>query len=240
MDTPAWEKELSYHLLIWNHPTFLNFLEADVADIPFIRKEWARLDQDEDFVDFVSPYFAGSFNNLMRSYLDSVDFDEAITWINYLKFVRPQDYDSAMVSTMNFLEESIQLFKSIELTTYEVSKPLLKPWTDTSWYLFINNLPVNLQAYKDELAELILDFTIKLYSVDLTVAYMLSVRLSQLQGLNFSRKDIIQKNHENLSAQYSGPVGTIEESGSSRSSAWNLLWGAIVVVKIIILIAKCS
>ncbi|MDU1889993.1 MAG: hypothetical protein E6767_04825 [Dysgonomonas sp.] len=242
LESPDWNKNLSFHILIWQTKSLLNYLETDTINTFKSRKEWINLSENKDFVNFTSPYFATSYNNVMKYFLNPVDFDEARFWLLFLPFINDSDREEAMSSTCSFLEESIRLFKNTNTQSYWTDFLQIQPWSQKQWHLFINDLPDTLFHYKEPLANALINLTVEIQSTDVGIAYMISTRLTQLKGLSANLQNIIQKNHEVFSHNHSVSINAHDNSSSDGGSNYgcNIIVAIIVIIKIILLLTRLA
>lgn len=248
LDNPEWEKYLGYHLTIWNTAGLLNFLETDTIHTFKARKEWFNLSEDPGFVDFISPCFAESFNNVMKIFLNPVDFDEARFWMLFLRFINQDNTEAALASTRIFLDDSIRLFKNTNSQSYWTDFAQIQPWSKQQWHLFINDLPDSLYFYKESLAESLVSLTVEIQHTDQGIAYMISTRLSQMQGLSTNLENIIKKNHEifannhsiSINAYDSGSGSSQQKESSPVRTFFSILFAVIVIIRFLFMLSKCS
>lgn len=195
LDHPDAQQRLQYHLSVWEHKGLLELLEQDHLHMDTM-DQWYVLHQDEGFRYFISPYFATAFHSAMSTLLHSRDLYSAASWMDYLVFVRPEDEEQAVRSVRLFLEDALRLFRNLNDTSYGDRLQELEVWRDDSWSLFINKLPPSLAPYADELANAIINFTVRVQKVNPKLCYELSAGLIKLRHIDYSLKRLILNNHE--------------------------------------------
>lgn len=201
--------ELQHHLLIWETRGLLNFLEDNEINTFNARRDWLHLSENNHFVDFISPYFAESFNDVMQTYLyPPTDFYEAHFFLQFLKFIKEKNLDKALSSTKEYLKEWTIIFdKKPYLGDYK----RLAAWSQQPWHLFINNLPdSSVITYKTNLAKAICNMTPRVRDPEAPIAYSICSRLMYVVGLSEEISALIQESHTKLYK--------LKETGSSLNS----------------------
>lgn len=236
-DAPDWFSNLQFHQIIWDHKGLLKCLEDDAISMVEASQQWFKLSKDPAFVKFVSPYFAVSFNNVMKMALSFPNFEDARWWLAFLAFVTPDHYEQALQSTRVYLEDILRVFKNVNSSTYHFKLSEIVPWTKQHWQHFINDLPDDLFYFKEDLAATLVNFTCEIQNADLHMAYMVSIRLSQLTGLSSDLSRIVADNHAVFSQRYDRSMGNDRyEASSSKggSSTIGTVFRVIFVVFICI------
>ncbi|WP_118975971.1 hypothetical protein [Taibaiella koreensis] len=195
LDQADAQQRLHYHLLLWEHKELLELLEKDHLHMDNMG-QWYALHRDEGFRDFVSPYFATAFHSAMNTLLHNQDLYSAASWMDFLVFVRPEDEEQAIRSVRVFLEEALRLFRNLNDKSYRDRLPELAPWRDSSWSLLINKLPSSLMPYTDELANAIINFTVRIQKANPKLGFEISAGLMGLQRVDPSLRRLINSNHE--------------------------------------------
>ncbi|WP_118953423.1 hypothetical protein [Taibaiella helva] len=195
LDHPDVQQRLRCHLLLWEHKDLLELLEQDHLNMDRM-DQWRGLCYDVGFRNFISSYFATAFHSAMTSLLGNKDLYNASIWIDYLAFVLPEDEERALRSVRLFLEDALKLFRNLNDTSYRDRMEELKVWRDDSWSLFIDKLPRSLMPYADELANAIINFTVRIQKADRKLCFELSSGLVGLQQVNYSLRGLIRNNHE--------------------------------------------
>lgn len=228
------EQRLRYHQLIWEHPYLLQCLERNTVDFYNVYT-WVKLQHDKQFVSFISPYFAESFDKIMRKLLNPANFDDAGRWLRLLVFIdNPDDEDRALSGIRIFISEFIRLLKNSNDITYHDIIPQLDGWIDQSSYLFINELPDSLYKLKDDLARAMVNFTVKIQHANKNLCYEISSILVRFYNLEPSLYELIQDNHK----IYKSKVGKDYSRQDSDSGGWKSIF--IIIPVLIGILRICS
>ncbi len=231
-------RRLQFHGLIWDNKDLLHLLEQDLVGEH--AESWFYLSENEAFRNFISPYFAYSFNKVMHRYLRNSFLIKAGQWLKFLAFVEYVDENQALTSTRGFISETLKLFKNISKDTYRYHYPKLIIWAKQPVSLFINALPGSLSDEKEDLVIALINLTVELQKSDKRLCLGISENLMKVTGLDAVHTDLIRKNHS-----------IFRSKNSAGHSIWSVLrWGFIIVggTKLFIfafailmgLIGKCS
>lgn len=235
-DQPDFLERLRYHNLIWEHTELLELLEKDAIDIPKSLKQWFHLHEDKGFQAFLSPMFAGAFNNVMKSLLTNYDFTQAEIWQRFQVFLSPQDEDKAYQGMRIFLDESLVMFRNINKQSYLRCMTELRKWEYGTWGPFINRLPDSLFYYIDDIATSIINFSVEIQRLEKEMCLALSEQLCFLTKASPDLKEIIAKNH---SVFKSNNKKSSSGSGSNISiGSW--IWIIIVLFKVVMMLGTCG
>lgn len=216
-DSPDWFSNLQFHQMIWDNKGLLRCIEEDKISMSEASSQWLKFSRDAAFVKFVSPYFAESFNNIMKLALSFPNFEDARWWFAFLVFVEPDDQEKALQSSRVFLEEALSTFKNVNASTYLNKIQIITPWSKQQWHIFINDLPDSLYYYKEDIAAALINFTFEIQNADLHLAYLISVRLSHVRGLSSELSKIIADNHAVFSNRYDRSLGNTPYQTDSGS-----------------------
>ncbi|MDR2915198.1 MAG: hypothetical protein LBV74_10265 [Tannerella sp.] len=231
-------RRLQFHGLIWDNKDLLHLLEQDLVGEH--AESWFYLSENEAFRNFISPYFAYSFNKVMHRYLRNAFLIKAGQWLKFLAFVEYIDENQALTSTRGFISETLKLFKNTSKDTYRYHYPKLIIWAKQPVSLFINTLPGSLSDEKEDLVIALINLTVELQKSDKRLCLGISENLMKVTGLDAVHTDLIKKNHS-----------IFKSKNSAGHSIWSVVrWGFIIVggtklfiyvIAILIgLIAKCS
>lgn len=220
-------ERLGYHRVIWNHKGLLDLLERDALDMNTI-SSWRSLSQNSGFVSFLSPYFAPAFDSVMKTLLRKNDLYAASVWLDYFLFVEPLSEEMALIHTRLYLDQVIRLFRNLNDQSYRQRLPELRPWFTEYWSVFLNKIPQSLLFYIDDIANAIINFTVRIQKSDRKMCYEISSELTRLEHVNYSLKQLIKSNHDIYKQNY--------ESRTVKGRFSGIPKGYMVVVILIILV----
>jgi len=226
LESPDFSERLRCHQLVWKQQSLLNYLEQNIVYFSDIYK-WVDLRKDADFVKFVSPYFATSFDKVMGKILNLPNFEDAKRWMNFLVFVdNPEDEDVALNSLRIFLLDTTKMLRNINSTTYVSFMKQIKPWAEQPSGLFLDKLPDSLYKIKEDLVRAWVNFTYCTNKQNKTLCYEINSELIQVSGIDQELRDVILHNQGVFAGKKSG-------RGSS-GCAWGFIPVIIIVIKFII------
>ena len=238
LESTDFSERLRCHKLIWKQQSLLNYLEQNIISFSDICK-WIDLKDDIDFVKFVSPYFATSFDKVMGKILNLPDFEDAKRWMNLLDFVNnPEDEDRALNSLRIFLIETTKMLRNINSTTYISFMPQIQPWAEQRSGLFLNKLPDSLYKIKEDLVRAWVDFTFHINPQNMNLCYNISCELTLITGIDQELIDVILHNHDVFTSKKSG-----ERGGSGCANAVSIIFLIPVIIffiKFIIMISTST
>jgi len=193
MEKEDFLQRYAFHLSVWKEKSLLEYLEKNILSEK--NPEWEKRGTDSEFVHFISPYFAESFDKVMRT-LVSGSLSDAADWMRFLRFTdNPEDEEKALTGIRLFISESIRMLKNVNKVTYREILPQLKPWTEQPFYLFINSLPASLYKYTDELIRKLINFTVVIQQSNRKLCYQISSGLVKITNANPELTELIQSNH---------------------------------------------
>lgn len=187
-------QRLNHHVYIWNNKDLLGFLEQD-QDVD-VSTPWFSSNANDDFKQFISPYFAYSFNKVMHRYLRDSSLIKAGQWLTFLVFVDFVDENEALSSTRSFIAETLKLFRNTSKSNYKNHLSQLMVWAEQSVYQFINNLPDSMYDEAEDLAIALINFTVAIQHTDKRLCLSVSENLVQLNKLDERHLSLIRENHK--------------------------------------------
>ena len=219
-------QRLEYHQQIWKNESLLACLETNTVDFRVV-SEWFPIEKDTAFVRFISPYFAESFDKIMRKFLNPVDFSDATRWLNFLFLIdNAADEDKALSGIRLFIMEFIHSLKNVNSTTYVTIMPELETWTDQSASSFINRLPDSLYMQIEDMVKAVINFTVLIQNENTNLCYELSYELVRINKISSNLQELIAENHE----IYEHRAKQISTGGGSTSQSFISFFWVIVVV----------
>lgn len=227
LEHPDFLQRMQYHELLWQHKGLLLLLEKDIVDMDKIAT-WQPLLRNPGFVAFISPYFAPAFDSVMKTLLRKNNLYTASVWFDYFPLVQPFDEETALKNTRLYLDQSIKLFRNMNDQSYRQRLPELAPWYTESWSVFMNKMPQSLLYYTDDIANAIINFTVRIQKSDRKMCYQISSELAKLEGVNYSLKQLIESNHQIYKKNY--------ESRTIKGRLRSIPTGYIIVVVLIALV----
>ncbi len=159
LEDPNLQNNLRCHATIWEEKGLLDFLEQDILDMDIANSNWRKLNWDKAFVQFVSPYFAESFNAVMNHVLKEPNFSSA-TELNSLNgFLQDADQETAYRSVRIFLNDNTHMFRNLNEKTYS-KEPKVVVWTKQQFAPFLNSLPFSFSHQINKLAVSLINFLV--------------------------------------------------------------------------------
>lgn len=224
IDTPNFYRRLIMHQRIWANPATLAMLEKQECNFPGVQKEFQSFQNDSEFDEFISPYFAEPLNYAIKQAIEANNMMQAGNWLAYEPFIQNDAREYAFKSSRIFLDESEKIFKNISAANYSTFRPKLKHYLKPGFAHFLNNLPDELYAYKDDFSVDLINLTVLLQKPQIRDARMISSELTKLTGLSAERYDTIFNNDK-----------VFRNEGGSSSGSSSGGWGWIIWVIIIVL-----
>ena len=231
LENPNFFERLSYHKRIWESKHLLVVLERNELNLPEVFAELKYFSNDEVFDNFISSYFAVSFNNVARGYLNPARLQVLGDWYRCESYVLAQDKEEAFKATRIFLDENIRLLKNVNTQNYKTFRPQIAHWFTRGGANFFNNLP---DTFHDEKHQLVFHMINICVAIQRNFKYdckTLSRELTCMQNLPEDFQKIIDGNHR----IYMGESAS--RSDGDKSYGW-VIWVVIVIIRIIVMMAK--
>ncbi|MDR0866808.1 MAG: hypothetical protein LBO74_18030 [Candidatus Symbiothrix sp.] len=230
-------RRLEYHQLIWKNKSLLECLEKNTVDFKEV-STWFDLRWMKGFSNFISPYYAESFDKVMRKFLHPVDFGEANRWFRMFIFIdNAEDEDKALSGIRIFVSDFIRMVRNANDVTYVDIIPELEDWINQPGASFLNSFPASLYKLKDDLVSALINLIVIIQHTNKNLSYEISGLLYELTGLNQETQELIQKNHKIVEANAVGP----SKGGKGGCSISGIGIGTLIYMILIILrINTCS
>ena len=189
-------QRLEYHKQVWSNKHFLACIETHTVVSQFIYT-WVAWKNDAGFVNFISPYFAETFDKVMRRYLHVFDFREAVIWLPFRAFIsHAEDEEKAFSGVRLLLIDFTHLLKNANSVTYVDIIRILENWADqSSGAALVNNLPGSMYKLTDDLVKAMVNFTVVIQDVNKNLCYEVSCELTQIMNINPELQRLIADNH---------------------------------------------
>ncbi len=228
IERPNFSERLEHHKKIWESPATLSMLEKMECKFDLVAVEFKQFQNDEQFDAFISPYFAEPFSYAIKQSIERNNMLEAGNWLAYEPFIQNEDREYAFKSSRVFLDESERLFKNLSAANYDTFRAKMKHFLKPGFAHFLNNLPDELYAYKDDFSVDLINITVFLQKPQLRDAKMISSELTKLTGLSKERYDTIF-NNDKVFRKSSGGSG-----GSSGGGGYGwIIWVVIIIIRIL-------
>ena len=231
-------ERLQHHHVIWEQKDLLNFLEHDYINDN--ASQWYYLNTNENFKQFVSPYFAYAFNKAMHKFLRSMFLIKASHLLTLMVFVNYADENDALQSTRAFISESLKLFKNTSKSNYRKNYAKLKIWAKQPVYLFINNLPASLSGETEDLVIALINFTVEIQFKDRRFCLDVSENLIRVSCVQQEHLKHIRDNH----AIYKAKIGAGYYIRRYLKWAAIIIFGGRVLIYVLAfligLVSKCT
>ena len=180
-------RRLSINMLIWRDPVLLNCLEKNETDLreidwwDQIRYDWRRW----QIRDFISPYFAVSFNKIMGNLLNEARFADAAAWLKILPLTdNAEDRRLALSSTRIFITDFTRLLKNLNDVTCKNHLSQLENRFSQPWSRFVNQLPDSLYHIRNDLLRAMYRFTFVIRHIDSNLCRKISQQMIEVRNIN--------------------------------------------------------
>ena len=224
IEHPDFITRLYYHRKIWMSPFMLAFLEDAIFDEPKMQDAMRQFQNDTVFDNFISPYFAHSFNYIARNYLNEYRLNAMGELLLFEEFVQGEHREEALRPVRLFLEDEVRLLKNTNASNYKLVKPKILHWINSDWSSFVNNLPHEFYNSRNELSTNLVNVTVAIQKVNKADCRKISHQLTALSHLSPELADIIYNNHK----IYSGNAIT----RSTGNWGW-IIWLIIILIRIL-------
>ena len=215
-------ERIKYHRRIYESPNLLSILESNTGNLNVIQSEFDKFQNDKDFDQFFSPYFAAPFNHISRGLLNEGKLYELSTLLLFEDFLQPMEREDGFRSIRIFLEENVRLFKNISKENYGTFRTKVQPWRTSGWDEFLNNLPQELDHFKTDIAVDLINLTVKIQKSHKADCWTISQGLVRLRELPPNLRDTILNNDK-----------VFNPKASSGSNYGWIIWVAIILLRII-------
>ena len=225
IEQPDFPKRLVFHKQIWDSPQILQLLEKNTVDLISVQDEFAPLCGNKEFDEFFSPYLAGPFNYLSRTFLADARLKEMGDLLNYEDFLQPAEREVAFRPLRVFLEENIRILRNVNGENYSMMRPKISHWIERDWYVFFNNLPHEFYDTKNDITVWVINIGVEVQKSHRRDCKRMSEQLIALQDTPESLRTTIVSNH----AVYSGSSSW---SLSGRNAFW-MIWVVFMLIRAI-------
>ncbi|HEX7847587.1 MAG TPA: hypothetical protein VF476_17425 [Chitinophagaceae bacterium] len=220
IERPDFSNRLVFHKQIWNSKQILQLLENNVISLPTIGAEFKPFWSNPAFDEFFSPYFAGPFNYLSRTFLTEYRLESMGSLLAYEDFLQAGEREEAFRPIRIYLEENMRLLRNVNKENYAIMRPKIAQWIEKDWHLFFNNLPHEFYETKNDIITLLINIGVAVQKTHRKDCAKVSEQLISLHETPESLRKIIVSNH----AVYTG------SSGDGGSISWrNIFWIGWVV-----------
>jgi hypothetical protein len=205
IERPDFEKRLVFHKQLWNSKQILQLLETNVIDLGTVNAEFRSLGQNREFDQFFSPYFAGPFNYLSRTFLSEKRLEEMGDLLAYEDFLQPDEREEAFRVLRVFLDENMRILRNVTGENYKMMRPQFLHWVNTNWHGFFNNLPNEYYDIKCDITSRLINIGVAVQKSHRRDCRRMSDQLIKLQDMPENLSGIIVSNH----AVYHGGSRTV-------------------------------
>jgi hypothetical protein len=227
IERPDFSERLVFHKQLWNSSVMLDLLEQNNTSILALGEAFRPFTGNEKFDAFFSPYFAGPFSYMSRTFLPAGKLNEMGSLLAFEGFLLPAEREEAFRPLRLFFEENLRLFRNINKENYSMMRPKMLHWIETDWHLFFNNLPHEFYEQRNEITTFLINIGVAIQKSNRSDCRKMSDQLISLQDTPESLRSIIVSNH----AVYSG--------SSKSSGGWgNYFWVGWVIFMVIRLAAS--
>lgn len=226
---PDFPKRLVFHHRIWKKPALLNLLEDNKVNVPGVINDLDSFQNDPEFDEFFSPYFAAPFNYTARNLIGDHNLFQLGDWLSVEGFVLAPQKETALKSIRIFLEENARIFRNLNQDNYGAFRSKLLQWFRFGWHRFFNNLPEDFHAVKEDMVVNLINHSVRIQKSNREDCQNISNELMQLHGLPDNIRNTIESNDKVYNARF----GTSSSSTSSGSgSYWWVIWVVIALLRL--------
>ncbi|MEN9523352.1 MAG: hypothetical protein RL065_1729, partial [Bacteroidota bacterium] len=177
LDKPDFYNRLNFHQQVWSQKSLLNLLEKNQFNKYFNQYYlWKDFKNEIAFVDFVSPYFATTFNHVCKNILDEVDFVTMPQWLDYIDFIKEDDCEIAFASIRNYLQGKIKTFKNLNVESLKKDDDFIF-WASLNWATTIHKLPIFLNESIEQFINAGINFTVNNYEKNIRLCLSINKEL---------------------------------------------------------------
>jgi hypothetical protein len=196
LDKPDFYSRLQFHQQIWNQKSLLNLLEKNQFNKYFNQYYlWIDFKNESAFVDFISPYFATSFNHVCKTILDEMDFVTMPEWLSYIGFIKNDDYEIAFGSFRNYLQGRVKIFKNINVDQIKKDSDFTY-WASLNWADTINKLPEFLNESIEQFINAGINFTVNNYKKNVVLSLSINKELLRIKHCTANQLELLTQNLE--------------------------------------------
>lgn len=231
VDHPDFPKRLFFHRRLWDSPMILELIETNTANFLGVATEFKNFTGNKDFDEFFSPYFAGPFNYLSRTFLAENKLREVGDLLSYEEFLQPAEREEAFRPIRIFLDENIRLLRNVNKENYDMMRPKISHWMHTDWYIFFNNLPHEFYEVKSDITTYLINIGVAVQKSHRRDCALVSEQLISLNDAPESLREIIVSNHK---------VYTRSFSSSGISISWRAIFWVAWIIFMIFRAGSCG
>lgn len=229
IDRPDFADRIALHQQVWDSPLLLKVLEENSIHLSNLGSIFQPFQGNASFDAFVSPYLAGPFQVILRSFLQENNLVDAGTWLSVEGFLQGEDREEGFRPLRLFLEEQERVFKNVSKDNYASFRDKLAPWLGDGWCLFLNNFPAELYDQKNDLVVDLINLTVKIQKVNRTDCQRISFELIQLSGISSDLTNTIISNNR----VFNPPPGSSNNTSSGGTNYWWIIWVAIMIIRVV-------
>ncbi len=231
LDKEDFLQRLPHHIGVWENKSILVLLEKNIFNKTDLRPEIKKFNNNKDFDEFFSPFFAIPYNTISRALLNESKFSDLGELLLYEDFLQPAERELGFKSIRLYLDENIYLLKNVSEVNLDATLTKLAAWTKAGWYEFINYLPYEFDSTKNDLVVYLISLTVKIQHSHKKICRTISNELVQLTDLSPDLLDTIENNDR----VYKG-TNIKQKTGAGPANYWWVIW---VVLLLIRALAKC-
>lgn len=207
IERPDFPQRLEFHKQIWDNPAMLGLLENNQIDPLVIDQAFFLFAGNEEFDVFFSPYFAGPFQYLCRTYLANNRLRDTGILLGFEEFLLPAEREEAFRPLRLYLDEQLRLFRNVSPENYSIMRPKLYHWVETDWYPFLTNLPHEFYDQKTDIATYLINIGVGIQKHNKRDCRHLSEQLVSSEGFPEHLRSLIVSNHGAYTSSSGGSWG---------------------------------
>lgn len=221
IENPDFQNRLVYHQQIWDSPELLDLLEQSEVDFSTLGEAFKPFWKNKEFDRFFSPYFAGPFNYLARTFLSGHNLGEMGELLAYEDFLQPAEREEAFRPIRIFLDDNARLLRNVTKANYNIMRPKMAHWIDEEWHPFFNHLPIEFYDVKLDITTRLINIGAEVQKTQKRDVKKTSSQLVMLTEMPSDIRSIIFSNHEAYHAT----------RGIRLREGWWVVWIIIVLFR---------
>jgi len=227
----AWLNDfINYGKFDFNHALFSN------SNITFdLTRSLPKMYDTEEFLDYISPKMAKSFNVLSGDLLKNNRFRELIILFDHLKFIQKEDYNIAFRYINIIFGEYLSVLKDLNKNNYKSNAAEINRWLLPGAIDFINCLPLRFYNFKFDFVSSFYDLINEIWLSDKKNAFKFSSLIIRVEGISVNYWNQVLSTHEMLERD----LLRLEESMKEiKKSDTNLIFWLVKIIALILFLSN--
>lgn len=238
------QHELKFHVIIWKNKELLEFLskgsihhyhelEISIRYNPSLR--------DPEFLKFISPYAGAIVKKESTEFFKNEEFDHLTKYISLLNLLTADSREEALANIKFQLDYYIEKLDAVEHKRIAFVEAEYKTLKNSSFYVFLNELPVEMAKTVNQLAREIINSCITVEKTH--IKYVFTV-YQGFRNLNCEEnlKKIIEGNYEIYRKRINNNnvVSTkpnVQSKVVQKKKSSRITWGIVIFIALFVIFA---